>query len=229
MVNPPENGSAAGVELPPLPRLLLAYAPHQARAWQMLCWQLDQRLAAVVRRGGDATIAAIRLAWWDAVLVEDDRQKGGGEPLVEQWRMLAPEGGALAVERLIDGWRMLASPEAMSADDLRSYAAARGSGLFTLMAAGAGPEQGEAVERAGRLWALWDLAGHVRDEALARAALAEARAIMPVRQPGPSGAALKPLRLAQAIAWSDIAAARIPDGGFSLRHYGHLLLASLRG
>jgi len=209
-------------------RLLLAYAPPADRAWQTLCWELDQRLAAVVRRGGDPTIAAIRLAWWDAVLVEGDRDKGRGEPLVEQWRALAPVSAGPAAERLIDGWRMLASPEPMGREDLSTYAAARGGGLFALFAAGADPMQGDGVERAGRLWALWDLAGHVRDADLARVALEEARAFMPVWEAGPPAPTLKPLRLAQAVAWPDVVAGRVPSG-FSPRHYGRLLLASLRG
>jgi hypothetical protein len=225
VVNPAENSGVPPVDLPPLSRLLLAYAPPQLRLWHRLCWLLDQRLAAVVRRGGDPTIAAIRLAWWDAVLVEQDAGKGGGEPLVEQWRAIAPEGSGARAERLIDGWRMLASPDPMGAEDLATYAAARGGGLFSLLAAGS--EQDEAVARAGRQWALWDLAGHVRDKVLAGLALEVARA--QGSGAAPSGAALKPLRLAQAIARPDIAAGKVPDGGFSLRHYGRLLLASLRG
>ena len=224
-MNATENRDVSLAPLSPLPRLLLAYAPPDLRAWHQLCWLLDQRLAAVVKRGGDPTIAAIRFAWWDAVLVEQDAGKGGGEPLVEQWRAIVPEGSAARAERLIDGWRMLASPDPMGADELAAYAAARGGGLFSLIAAG--PEQDEAVERAGRQWALWDLASHVRDRALAGLALEVARA----QGPGaaPSDAALKPLRLAQAVARPDIVAGRVPVGGFSLRHYGRLLLASIRG
>lgn len=217
------------VDLPPLPRLLCAYAPPAARDWQRLCWQLDQRLAAVVRRGGDPTIAAIRLAWWDAVLVEDDRTKGGGEPLVEQWRATAPAGAASAAERLIEGWRLLVAPEAFSDADLRTYGDARGGGLFALLARAAGTDLDATVRGAGRLWALWDLAGHVRDPALAQRAITVARDAQ-AEAPAPlPGRALKPLRLARAVALPDVRAGRVPPAGFAPRHYGRLLLGALRG
>ncbi|HWJ71440.1 MAG TPA: hypothetical protein VNS79_15455 [Sphingobium sp.] len=220
-------------ELGPLQRLLLAYAPVSARGWQGLCWLLDQRLAAVAQRGGDPTIAAIRMAWWDEVLVAEDHAKGGGEPLVEQWRAIAPAGAGAAAERLIDGWRLLLSPEALSEHDLRAYGLARGGGLFGLIAGG----MDEVLDASGAVWALWDLAGHVRDEDLARQALAAARALADeaaamsgnrVRDARPGGRAGRPLRLAHAVARVDVLAGTVPPAGFSLRQYGRLLRASWR-
>lgn len=208
-------------------RLLLAYAPAPARTWQSLCWQLDQRLAAVAQRGGEPTIAAIRLAWWDAVLVEDDRSKGGGEPLVEQWRAIAPAQGAKAAEQLIDGWRVLLSPEPLSEADLRAYGLARGGGLFSLLAGEAGA--GHDLDGIGAVWALWDLAAHARDEALARQALVAARMVADEAGAPPAGRALKPLRLAYAMALPDVRTGVLPAASFSLRHYGRLLRASLLG
>jgi len=231
MVNTvPEQGLSTA-ELAPLQRLLLAYAPASTRSWHGLCWLLDQRLAAVAQRGGEPTIAAIRLAWWDAVLVEDDRTKGGGEPLAERWRAIAPGGAGGAAESLIDGWRMLLSPEPLSATDLRAYGLARGGGLFALLAGGDEPAGGEALRRAGAVWALWDLAAHVRDEALARQALAAARDVVSeaAGKAVPAGSGSKPLRLAHAVALPDVRAGALPGAGFSLRHYGRLLRASLLG
>jgi len=228
MVNAPPGPGLSTADLAPLQRLLLAYAPASMRAWHALCWLLDQRLAAVAQRGGEPTIAAIRLAWWDAVLVEGDRAKGGGEPLVERWRALAPAGAGAAAERLIDGWRALLSPEPLGETDLLAYGAARGGGLFGLLA---GDETaGGALDSPGALWALWDLAAHVRDEALARQALAAARGLAEEAGGGvPAGRALRPLRLAHAVALPDVRAGTLPAAGFSLRHYGRLLRASLRG
>jgi len=227
MVNTPPGVGLSTADLAPLQRLLLAYAPAPARPWHGLCWLLDQRLAGVVQRGGEPTIAAIRLAWWDAVLVEDDRTKGGGEPLVERWRAVAPAGTRAAAERLIDGWRMLLSPEPLSDEDLRAYGAARGGGLFNLLAGEAGREAD--LDGPGAVWALWDLATHVRDEELARRALATARALAEEAGAPPAGRTLKPLRLAHAVALPDVRARAVPAAGFSLRHYGRLLRASLRG
>jgi phytoene synthase len=205
-------------------RLLLAYAPAPVREWQSLCWLLDQRLAAVARRGGDPTIAAIRLAWWDAVLVEDDLTKGRGEPLAERWRTIAPGGVAAAAERLIDGWRYLLQDEPLTDEELCAYGIARGGGLFGLLAA----TDDKAFDSAGAVWALWDLAAHVRDETLAARAIAVAREMAQAADVRLAGPELKPLRLALGVAMPDVRAGRVPGAGFTLRQYGRLLLASLR-
>lgn len=211
-------------ELPPLTALILAYANRDQRHWQGLCWALDQRLAAVVRRGGEPTIAAIRLAWWDSVLVERDPAKGGGEPLVEAWRVAAPAGADAATEALIDGWRTLLGTESLSAEERGDYARKRGGGLFGLIAGDAG----DALQEAGALWALWDLAGHSADPALAAAAMADAKALLPATGTLPRSMAPKPLRLLFAIAAADVRSGRIPRG-FEARHYRALLWRSLLG
>jgi phytoene synthase len=214
----PENALA------PLPMLLLAYAPAAQRPWQRLCWQLDQRLGAVVRRAGDPMVAAIRLAWWDAVLVEGDREKGGGEPLVEQWRQIAPVQAAPAAEALIDGWRQLLSAEPMGPEELAWYGTRRGGGLFALLGQGALSAE---TDKAGAVWALWDLAGHASDAALAQAAIAAAGD--PARAGAVVPRALKPLRLLHDLARRDALAGRVPEGGFSARHYRRLLWRALVG
>lgn len=225
-------------ELAPLPTLLIAYAPVRLRPWHRLCWLLDQRLAGVVRRAGDPTIAAIRLAWWDAVLVEDDRAKGGGEPMVEAWRALAPADAAVRTEQLIDGWRTLLSPEALTPDDLADFSCKRGGGLFGLLATGSSAGSGAetsglpddpTLTAAGASWALWDLAAHTRDAALARSAIDQARRGLEKAASLPRHRALKPLRLAHELARVDIAAGRVPAGGFEGRHYRRLLWRSLLG
>jgi phytoene synthase len=211
-------------ELPPLPALLTAYAPRDRRPWHALCWAFDQRLAAIVRRGGEPTIAAIRLAWWDAVLVEDDRSKGRGEPLVETWRAVAPEGAAAFASLLIDGWRSLIGPEALTPDDLVHYGAKRGGGLFGLIADAA---QDDLLARAGSVWALWDLSGHTGDPFLAQSALAEAQAQAAGLERLARGQAPKPLRLLHGLALADVQAGQLPAGGFEPRHYRALLWRSL--
>lgn len=220
-------------ELAPLPALLTAYAPAAARDWQRLCWLLDQRLADVVRRASEPTIAAIRLAWWDAVLVEGDRSKGGGEPLVEAWRAMAPGGSAPLAERLIDGWRVLLSTEALCETELADFGRKRGGGLFTLIAGA--PDQAGAMDAAltgaGACWALWDLAAHTRDEALAKAAIAQAGRDAAARvSPGlPRSRPLKPLRLLHDLVQADVRAGRVPAAGFEARHYRRLLWRGLIG
>lgn len=210
-------------ELPPLPTLLTAYAPAAKRDWNRLCWLLDKRLADVVRRGGEPTIAAIRMAWWDAVLVEGDRTKGGGEPLVEAWRARAPADAAPLAEKLIDGWRTLLGAEALTSDELTAFAESRGHGLFGLLAG----REGNDLRQAGAAWALWDLAGHSSDPALAASALELARPYLEQCPRLLRSAAPKPLRLLHHLAAADIRAGRRSEGGFEGRHYRVLLLRGL--
>jgi phytoene synthase len=211
-------------EMTPLQSLMVAYAPASGRVWQRLCWLLDQRLADVVRRANEPTIAAIRLAWWDAVLVEGDRAKGGGEPLVEAWRAAAPDGSAAFAEQLIDGWRVLLSTEPLTVEDLAEFARKRGGGLFGLIGHGV-----PGLEDAGAAWALWDLAAHMQDEATAQAAIALAARDFAHGISGPRGRALKPLRLLHDLALADIRAGRVPHRGFEGRHYRRLLWRALVG
>lgn len=207
--------------LPPLQRLLVAHARRADREWDQLVWMLDQRLAAVVRGVGEPMIALIRMAWWEEALVERDMSKGKGEPLVEAWRAhpLARERAPWAA-RLIDGWRVLLEAGDDMPLDLRRYAEGRGTGVFGLI----GEESG-ARGHSGPIWALWDLAGHVRDVELASAALRLAGDLAE-EESGPVRGIPRSLRLSLAVALPDVRAGRIP-AGFSPRHYLRLLRGSL--
>jgi phytoene synthase len=221
------KGEKPDAPMDPLAMLLVAYAPAARRRWHRLCWQLDGRLGAVIRRAGDPMIAAIRLAWWDAVLVEGDVAKGGGEPLVEAWRAMAGPSAAPAAGALIDGWRTLLGEEGLSAADLADHGRKRGGGLFALLAGDAAT--GAGLEEAGAVWALWDLAGHAGDPALASAAMAAARALASAGAAIPRGRDWRPLRLAHDLAAADARALRVPAGGFAARHYRRLLWRALAG
>ncbi len=208
-------------EVPPLVRLLIAHAAPAARSWHRLVWSLDQRLAAVVRGANEPTIALIRMAWWDEALVAEDRAKGNGEPLVEAWRAAAPSADMhAAAGRLIDGWRVLIEAETMESTDLLRYARARGTGLFGLL--GATPEQAQEAA----WWALWDLAGHVRNAELANVAMICAADLLERGAGVDAGSLPRPVRLALAVARPDVLTRRVP-GGFSPRHYLRLLRGAL--
>jgi len=223
MVKSAREALAFDADLAPLQALLVAYAPARQRAWHRLCWALDRRLADVIRRGGEPTIAAIRLAWWDAVLVEGDRSKGGGEPLVEAWRAAAPANAAPLAEQLIDGWRTLLGAEALTTADLTRFAQERGGALYRLIARADPSDAPEPLASAGAAWALWDLAGHSADAALTSAAMTQARALLAAGSALPRGAAPKPLRMLHTLAAADIRADHVPQRGFEPRHYRALL------
>lgn len=164
---------AAGMDLTPLDdperQLSLAYAaPADRRALHAL-WSLDATFGATLAHARDPMTARLRLAWWSEAL-----ERLGTAPLADAapplLRMIAAEllprgvdGAALA--GMIDGWELLLDPDPLSDDDLRRYAEARGS-LFTLAAVALGGGQAPVVA-AGLGWALADLAGRVRDDALA--------------------------------------------------------------
>ena len=148
----------------PLSRLLLGYAPSDARSRQALWWHWDERLAAILQGGREPAIMAIRLAWWRDVLVQGDEGKGRGEPLVEALRTTGlSDFDRQHIGRCVEGWGQIAGAEALSAEDLQAYAQGRGGGLFSLLAGQSSP----AIVAAGGIWALWDLAAHLSDPELA--------------------------------------------------------------
>lgn len=207
----------------PLARLLLGYAPASARAHHARAWVLDERLAAILQGGREPGLMAIRLAWWRDALAEGDLSKGKGEPLIEAFRAAGlSDFDRQAIGRCIDGWAQIAGAEDLGAEDLRAYALGRGGGLFTLLAADAAP----GLIAAGAVWALWDLAAHVSDARVAQACLAEAGRFLPeVRWHGVS--APRPVRLAFAVAMADVRAGRVPQKGFTLRHYARILIGGI--
>jgi phytoene synthase len=211
-----------------LPTLLLSYAPPETRDWHRLAWVIDERLAHVVRTVREPAIAAIRMAWWREALAAHDLSKGKSEPLVEAWRAQPRNAAAdQAVEQMINGWSVLADGAALTVEDMRAYAEGRGSGLFRLLTADGDSNFAEGLERAGALWALWDLAGHVSDVKLAAQAMDLAHSYADLGYSLPKQRGLRPLRLALGIAQRDVVKGHIPSGGFGPRHYIHLLWMGL--
>ena len=204
-----------------LARLLTVYAADPARA--ALALAIDERLAGALRAAREPIIAAIRLAWWRDVLVKDDVSKGHGEPLVAAWRAWQPDESAREhVDDLIDGWSALANPDAPARATADVFSCHRGGGLFALLTGDSSPP----MQAAGRLWSLWDLAAHVEDEELAKTAMETASEALAIAHPLPKTAISCPARLALAIALPDIRSGRLPQKGFSLRHYLRLLKAA---
>ncbi|MEC3949808.1 hypothetical protein U5A89_12925 [Sphingobium sp. HWE2-09] len=190
--------------LPPLALLLAAHAGGGQVERHRALWAFDARLAKVARTTREPMIGQMRLAWWNDVIEDAAGIKGQGEPVVDAMRAT----GAMAAPGLvamIDGWEVLVVEPEIDVEGLRTYAIGRGGGLFRALAdAGDVPDW---LAAAGQLWALWDLAGHVGDTALAEAALALAREIAPV---GPMTwpRAWKPLRIAFTLARQDVMAGR---------------------
>lgn len=155
----------------PLQRVLIA-AAGGARDRAACIFALDNACAQVARTVHEPLMAQIRLAWWrDGVQAETPLAQHRSP---EMDAMRALDGFAAIRPHLVamvDGWEELilfdgADPDAM----LAAYARGRGDGLF---AAFGGAVAGDGA--GGAVWALWDLAGHLGDDALAGMAVACAR------------------------------------------------------
>ncbi len=132
-------------------------------------FMLDTACAQIARTVHEPLMAQIRLAWWRDGLQAETERAAHRSPEMDVLR--AREGfGQMRphLVAMVDGWEYLilfdgTDPDAM----LTAYAKGRGGGLF---AAFGGAAQADTTD--GAVWALWDLAGHLGDEALAQKAVA---------------------------------------------------------
>ena len=132
--------------LPLAQRLALSYAPGAAREPVLALLALDQRLAAIVRSGGEPALAQIKLAWWRERLSESPARWPEGEPLLGLLRGFPGEPGALAA--VVDGWEMLLG-ERLDTPEIAQFAEGRAAGWIAL--------GGTAAAAAARYWARADL------------------------------------------------------------------------
>lgn len=151
--------------LPPVQRLAVAYAPKDTRAAWLGLLALDGRLAQVVREAREPMLAQIRLAWWRERLAETPEQRPHGEPLLA---LLGDRAAAFAP--LVDGWEALLGEPPLPPSGIADFAGGRAAALGGL-AESFGRSRGDS-ERAGRRWALADLARRLshareREEAIA--------------------------------------------------------------
>jgi len=164
-------------EIAPIQRLVLAAAGRgSARAGTIFA--LDNECAHIARAAREPLMAQIRLAWWRDGLNAAEAVPVHRSPTMDSLRAL-PDFAAIraALTAIIDGWEELILWDgADAAAMLEAYAAGRGGGLFAAIA----PEDAERASPWGRLWALWDLSGHVDDEALARATVDQGRTVLAV-------------------------------------------------
>lgn len=151
----------------PLQRVLIAAAgPMRDRA--SCLFMLDNACAQVARTVHEPLMAQIRLAWWRDGLLANTELPAHRSPEMDSLRALEGFGRMQPhLVTMIDGWEELilfdgADPDAM----LTAFARGRGGGLFAAFG-------GEGAS--GAVWALWDLAGHLGDEALTETAVALAR------------------------------------------------------
>lgn len=147
------------VETLPLPqRLALAYAPARLRAQTLGLFALDAHLANLIRKGREPLLTQARLAWWRERLGDPADTRPKGDPvldLIQSW-----QGHEAALVALVDGWEHMIG-EALDHEAIGQFAEGR-AGAFAGLAVLAGEEKSrENAARAGRRWALADLALHL--------------------------------------------------------------------
>lgn len=188
--------------------LALTYVPTKRRAAVGALWRLDSALGAALAGGREPMISRIKLAWWREALERLDRQPAPSEPLLQELETLVLPAGVAGAElaAMEEGWSILASSEALTADELTAYARARGALYFRYTARLLGDPEA-AVGEAGEAWALVDLARHCATEADSDVALAAARErTLPSRWPS----RLRPLGMLAILAARDLDPARPP-------------------
>lgn len=146
--------------LDPERQLALSYVPAARRAALAALWRLDSTLGRLLAGGSQPMVTQIKLAWWREALEALDRAPPPAEPLlraVAQTLLPAGLSGATLAE-ITDGWEILLTAETVREEELAAYARQRGGLLFRCSAILLGQPTGEEVERAGKAWALVDLA-----------------------------------------------------------------------
>src|SRR5687768_12527122 len=113
------------MDLDPDRILALSYVPAKRRAAVGTLWRLDSALGAALAGGREPMISRIKLAWWREALEKLDREPAPAEPLLQAVaEQLLPAGvGGAELALMEEGWAILASPEALTPDELTAYAA----------------------------------------------------------------------------------------------------------
>ena len=134
---------------------------------------LDNACAQIARTVKEPIIAQIRLAWWrDGVRAEVLRAEHDAPDMVALRGVDGIDQVRAGLIAIIDGWEeLIIGGEGNPRELLLAYAAGRGAGLFAALA----PAHAGQSASAGQVWALWDLAGHLSDWALAEEAIGLAR------------------------------------------------------
>nr|WP_246623189.1 squalene/phytoene synthase family protein [Sphingomonas colocasiae] len=156
--------------------LALHYAPASARDDLTLLFALDAKLADILRTTREPLIGEMRLVWWRDALMDLRAGDAPAEPLLRDLAVsrLAPE----LMAGMAEGWAELLVPFPIEDHALVAFAAGRGGALFRAGGGRLGIEDLDALDMAGRGWALTDFAFHCSDAETSRRALALARPLL---------------------------------------------------
>ena len=157
---------SANLPISPFHRLICAYAPAGRRDRFLALFSFDAALADVIRTNREAMIGLIRLQWWRDVIAQDPDQRPRANPVIEALDTLPDQDDIRPhLLHMLDGWERLIEEATPEAEELRAYAAERGSALFQALTLGCAAEGAMPIARLGAIWARWDLARHHSDPA----------------------------------------------------------------
>ena len=142
--------------------LALTYVPAPRRQALRTIWELDAAWGAVLAGGREPLISQIKLAWWRDSLAKLDGEKPPAEPMLQAVAAdILPLGvSGTELSEMEVGWTLLLAEEPLTAAELATYSATRGTLLFRYSARLLGAELTPGMARAGEGWALVDLARH---------------------------------------------------------------------
>ncbi len=201
----------------PVQRVLLGAAGRHAEraAW---AFTLDNECAHIARMAREPIMAQLRLAWWRDALSADQARPEHRTDMTDAIRALPGFVDMReALITMIDGWEeLIVDDSADRATMLAAYARGRGDGLFGALAL-------DGQHAGGRVWALWDLAGHSSDAALASAAIEAARELLRAEIGRPRLPRM--LAMMAKVSRDDVARGRGAPVGLTIGLYARLLRA----
>lgn len=149
-------------ECPEVSRLALASAGRKRDLW-LAALALDGRIGRMVLGASEPMLGQIRLAWWRDQLAKPVAERPRGDLLLDligrSW-----EGGEHALLALVDGWEALLLPRPMADAAVMQFLDGRGQLSLGLAHRTGHIAAAAQAERAGKLWALADLANHAQNK-----------------------------------------------------------------
>ncbi|MGB3752783.1 MAG: hypothetical protein WA954_02680 [Parerythrobacter sp.] len=145
------------LELPLAQQLAIVHAPREARAASAAVFAFDARLARFVAQATEPMVAQLRLAWWRDQLALPVTERAKGDVVLDNLSThLGYHSGMLG--KVVDGWEQLVVAEALTSSVVDTFAANRATLFAALQDDRPIEPHDDELLRAGRLWALADLA-----------------------------------------------------------------------
>ena len=149
-------------ECPEVSRVAFASVRDKPEMW-LAAFALDGRIGRMVLGASEPLLGQMRLAWWRDQFGRSAVERPHGDILLDligqTW-----EGAETSLLALVDGWEALLAPRPLEASAMARFVEGREKlGIGLAEGADEASAKSEAA-RAGKLWALADLAVHAQDD-----------------------------------------------------------------